>query len=176
MFLNSIIEVRNIFMEHLGQISILDGSEAPKLSKAELRKVKEFQNKVKGLEYKRMSSKYSAKTGPPIKMLRPSKSEMRKVYDTISPLISVFVTLICCIFGTNYFLKNVIHDFVGRFAIGLAAGSVLGNVSSRCFCLHFTVTKNKQKQIKIRLKAIIEIYFILKRFQAEWDQENIVKF
>ena len=78
-----------------------------------------------------MSSKYSAKTGPPIKMLRPSKSEMRKVYDTISPLISVFVTLICCIFGTNYFLKNVIHDFVGRFAIGLAAGSVLGNVSSR---------------------------------------------
>ena len=157
-------------------MSILDGSEAPKLSKAELRKVKEFQNKVRGLEYKRMSSKYSAKTGPPIKMLRPSKSEMRKVYDTISPLISVFVTLICCIFGTNYFLKNVIHDFVGRFAIGLAAGSVLGNVSSRCFCLHFTVTKNKQKQIKIRLKAIIEIYFILKRFQAEWDQENIVKF
>ena len=70
-----------------------------------------------------MSSKYSAKTGPPIKMLRPSKSEMRKVYDTISPLISVF--------DTNYFLKNVIHDFVGRFAIGLAAGSVLGNVSSR---------------------------------------------
>ena len=116
-------------MESLTQISILDGAEAPKLSKAELRKVKEFQNKVKGLEYKRMSSKYSAKTGPPIKMLRPSKSEMRKVYDTISPLISVFVTLICCIFGTNYFLKNVIHDFVGRFAIGLAAGSVLGIVS-----------------------------------------------
>ena len=41
---------------------------------------------------------------------------------------------------------------------------------------HHLVLQNKQKQIKIRLKAIIEIYFILKRFQAEWDQENIVKF
>ena len=116
-------------MSHPNTVVYLDGSNAPKLSKSELIKVKEFQNKVRGLEYKRMSSKYSAKTGPPLKLLRPAKSDMRKVYDTITPLISVFVTLICCIFGTNYFLKNIIHDFVGRFAIGLAAGSILGNGS-----------------------------------------------
>lgn len=129
-----------------------DGLDAPKLTEAELRKVKHFQEKVRNLEYKRISSKYTAKRGTTLRLINPdkcSKSDLRKVYDTISPLISVFVTLVCCLFGTNYFLQNIIHDFAGRFAIGLVIGSIL---------------------------AIIEIYFILKRFQAEWDQENVVKF
>ena len=43
------------------------------------------------------------------------------------------------------------------------------------YYLHF----EKQTEIFYNFEkctAAIEIYFILKRFQAEWDKENIVKF
>jgi len=128
-----------------------DGTNPPILSETELKKVRKFQEKVQSLEYKRMSSKYnsSTKSNSKLGVLRVEKSIFRQTYDTISPLLSVLVTIMCSLFGSNYFLKNVIHEFTGRIAIGLVVGSILG---------------------------FIEVYFILKRFQAEWDTENIVKF
>ena len=47
--------------KHLLRILInnLDGATQPKLSANEMAKVKQFQDHVKGLEYKRLSTKYS---------------------------------------------------------------------------------------------------------------------
>ena len=132
-------------------IIFIDGTNPPILSETELKRVRKFQEKVQSLEYKRMSSKYnsSTKSNSKLGVLRVEKSIFRQTYDTISPLLSVLVTIMCSLFGSNYFLKNVIHEFTGRIAIGLVVGTILG---------------------------FIEVYFILKRFQAEWDTENIVKF
>ena len=128
-----------------------DGTNVRKLSESEMKKVIKFQKRVESLECKRISSKYdsSKKSKNKIGIIKLEKTAFRQAYDTVSPLLSVLITVICSLFGANYFLKNIIHEFTGRIAIGLVVGSIL---------------------------AFIEIYFILKRFQAEWDSENIIKF
>jgi len=132
------------------QLNDPDGDIEPRLSVNEQKKVKKFQEHVKGLEYKRLSAKYSSgyQRQRVHKINESMKSPIRQVMDTVSPLITVLVTLLCCLVMSNYFLKNIIHEMAGRIAFGLVVGSVL---------------------------ATIEIYFILKRFQAEWDKEDIVK-
>ena len=96
--------------------------------KNEQKKVKKFQERVKGLEYKRLSAKYSSgyQRQRVHKIHESMKTPIRQVMDTVSPLITVLVTLLCCLVMSNYFLKNIIHEMAGRIAFGLVVGSVLG--------------------------------------------------
>lgn len=112
------------------QLNDPDGLNKPKLSANELDKVKQFQERVKGLEYKRLSAKYSSGYNRQrvVKINEQTKSPIRQVMDTVSPLITVLVTLLCCLVMSNYFLKNIIHEMAGRIAFGLVIGSILGFV------------------------------------------------
>ena len=76
---------------HLSDFLLLDGDSEPKLSNAELEKVKKFQDHVKNLEYKRMSSKFSTSyNNKRVTQIKEStKSPIRQVMDTISPLLTV---------------------------------------------------------------------------------------
>ena len=87
----------------------------------------------------RFSTSYNNKRVTQIK--ESTKSPIRQVMDTISPLLtvlgmlsiykvvlnSILVTVLCCLMMANYFLQNIVHEMAGRIAIGLVAGSILGN-------------------------------------------------
>ena len=90
-----------------------------------------------------MSSKFSTSyNNKRVTQIKEStKSPIRQVMDTISPLLtvlgfccdfdqeskSILVTVLCCLMMANYFLQNIVHEMAGRIAIGLVVGSILGN-------------------------------------------------
>lgn len=64
-------------------------------------------------------------------------SPVKETLDAIGPFLTILVSMLCVFILCEYFLRNIFHEMIMRFAVGLVFGSIL---------------------------ACIELYFILKKF------------
>jgi len=64
-------------------------------------------------------------------------SPVKETLDAIGPFLTILVSMLCVFILCEYFLRNIFHEMIMRFAVGLVFGSIL---------------------------ACVELYFILKKF------------
>ena len=64
-------------------------------------------------------------------------SPVKQTLDALGPFVTILVSMFCVFILCEYFLRNIFHEMLMRFAVGLVFGSIL---------------------------ACIELYFILKKF------------